>query len=92
MSQPYVRYVLGLACLLHHVNISKGNPNGERKKPQMNLIQMARQKLLPRISLKFLKSPINDHDDISSEVGPTTCSKIFQKNPERAWKLNKNPI
>ena len=46
--------------------------------PQMNLIQMARIKVAPKIPFAFLKNPINEWDHISSDVGPTPCSWIFQ--------------
>ena len=63
---------------MHHVKISKEIEMGKRKAPN-EFIQMARQKVLPKLSLVFLKSPINEDDHISSEVGPTASSKIFQE-------------
>ena len=46
--------------------------------PQMNLIQMARIKVAPKIPFAFLKTHINECDHISSDVGPIPCSWIFQ--------------
>ena len=50
----------------------------EKEHPPDELIQMAKNKVAPKIPFAFLKSLINECDPISSDVGPTPCSWIFQ--------------
>src|SRR4051812_32294803 len=91
LSQPSVRYVLGLESNLHHVKYFKKKLKWEKKSPQMKLIQLARIKVAPNIAFVFLKSLINECDHISSDVGPIPCSWIF-KIFKQDLGINQNPL
>src|SRR3954468_9513577 len=85
VSDPSVRYVLGLvstfaSCQNFKKKSWKSNSKSkwEKEHPPDELIQKARYKYFPKIHVRVLKSLINECDHISSDVGPTPCSWIFQ--------------